>query len=122
MGFDPDPALACHDRDRPRDYHWWPPKKRSGIDEYSGIFSLNKRDFELFLHDGEAMGDNKRGYSGMVDREGGSFRTLPVREKTKKISDPPGQKRPHILQSRRYNNSGINSQNREDENEIEDGA
>ena len=40
----------------------------SKIDEYLGIFSLNKRDFELFLHDGEAMGDNKRGYSGMMGR------------------------------------------------------
>jgi hypothetical protein len=122
VGFDPDPALACHDRDRPREYHWQPSKKGTKIDEYLGMFSLNKRDFGLFWHDGEAIGDNKRGYSCMVGRERGSFRKLPEREKTGKKLHPTRHKCPHILKPCRDNNTGINSQDREDENEIEDGA
>jgi hypothetical protein len=55
----------------------------SKIDKYLGIFSLNKRDFELSWNDAEAMDDNKRGYLGMMDRERGSFRILPVRKKPK---------------------------------------
>jgi hypothetical protein len=55
----------------------------SEIDKYLRIFSLNKRDFELFWNDGEAMDDNKRGYLGMIGRERGSFRIFPVRKKPK---------------------------------------
>jgi hypothetical protein len=83
VGFDPDPASACHDRDRLPDYHWRPPIKESKIDEYSGIFALNKRDSGLFWHDRETMDENKRGYFGMAGRERGSFRIVPVRKKPK---------------------------------------
>jgi hypothetical protein len=88
--------LVSHSRDLPRKGHWRPPKKGSKIDEYLGIFSLNKHDLGLFLHDGEAMGDNKRGYSGMVGRVGGSFRTLPAREKQKNYQIHP-VKNTHIF-------------------------
>jgi hypothetical protein len=50
------------------------------------------------------------------------FPAITCLEKTKILSDPPGQKRPHILKPCRNNNTGIDSQNREDKNEIEDGA
>jgi hypothetical protein len=56
-------------------------------------------------------------------REYGSLLTLPARENNlKKLLDPTRHKYPHILKSRRDNNPGINAQNREDEDEIEDCA
>jgi hypothetical protein len=61
VDFDPEPALACHGRDRPRKGHWRSSKKGIKTDEYSGIFSLNKPDFGLFWNDSEERDDNKRG-------------------------------------------------------------
>ena len=67
------------------------------------------------------MVDRKEDMCAEKGRERGLLLTLSAQETPKKkLSDPPGQKRPHILQSRRDNNTGINSQDREDENEIED--
>jgi hypothetical protein len=64
VDFDPEPALACHGRDRPRKGHWRSSKKGIKTGEYSGIFSLNKPDFGLFWNDSEEMDENKRGFFG----------------------------------------------------------
>ena len=68
------------------------------------------------------MVDRKEDMCAEKGRERGLLLTLSAQETPKKLSDPPGQKRPHILQTRRDNNTGVNSQDREDENEIKDGA
>ena len=68
------------------------------------------------------MVDRKEDMCAEKSRKRGLLLTLSAQEMPKKLSDPPGQKRPHILKPRRDNNTGINSQNREDENEIEEGA
>jgi hypothetical protein len=52
VSFDPEPALASQGRDPPRDDHWRPAKQRSKMDEYFGLFSLNKHDFGLFWNNG----------------------------------------------------------------------
>jgi hypothetical protein len=55
VSFDPEPALASQGWDPPRNYHWWPVTQGSKMDEYFGLFSLNKHDFGLFWNDGERI-------------------------------------------------------------------
>jgi len=53
VSFNPEPALASQGRDPPRDDHWRPVKQGSKMDEYFGVFSLNKHDFWVFWNDEE---------------------------------------------------------------------
>jgi|APFre7841882724_1041349.scaffolds.fasta_scaffold74103_1 hypothetical protein len=77
----------------------------------SGYFYTTERQWVIINEDIQAWGAESVALSGYY-----------MSGKNQILSHPPGKKCPHILKTRRDNNTGINSQDREDENEIKDGA